>query len=81
MLEIEIVGAFIASAFILFKSFRTLLVKMSLLKKSIDIQRANILIITGRINYIEKELVEKIDSYNPTLRIDLTSLDDDDTGF
>lgn len=81
MLEIEIVGAFIASAFILFKSFRTLLVKMSLLKKSIDIQRATILIITGRINYIEKELSENIEGYRPTLHVDLTSLDDDDTGF
>lgn len=81
MLTIEIAIAYIALTLALLKVFRGILFKLALLKKSLDIQKAKIIVLSSRIEYIETQLREKLSGYNVYMEINFDELEDDNTGF
>lgn len=81
MLTIEIAIAYIALTLALLKVFRGILFKLALLKKSLDIQKAKIIVLSSRIEYVETQLSEKLSGYNAHIQINFDELEDDNTGF
>lgn len=81
MLTIEIAIAYIALTLALLKVFRGILFKLALLKKSLDIQKAKIIVLSSRIEYIETQLSEKLSGYKVHMEINFDELEDDNTGF